>query len=328
MTENKWDLGRALMETSAALSDSIKISFPTPTPKGETKRIAVTGASGLVGSWFCTINQTPISRRFDLVTGHDITNRKIRDEIVKDCDVVLNLAALSGIKSCNDDPKGAKKVNEDACIDLAKAAKKAGVKRFIQASTSSVYGETSKYRINEAHPTEPRSLYGKTKLKAEKILSLSDDSFEVVILRKSNIYGCGVFSKPNTVIDSFLRAYLDKQPMKIAGNGQQKRDFLHIMDAVRLYSQIAKADKVRSGIYNVGGSETLSINQVADLINEIGKDSCGWTVPLDYVETDGGMTSHDFVYDYSKCRMEFAYKPAFTVRDYICEHLFAEMRRN
>ncbi len=290
-------------------------------------KVAVTGASGLVGSWFCTINQIPLCDRYDIQTGQDITDKRLRSEIVKDAGVVLNLAALSGIASCNQDPRLAKRVNEDACVELAKEAKRAGVRRFIQASTSSVYGETSRYRINESHPTEPRSLYGKTKLKAEKILSLSDEEFEVVILRKSNIYGCGMFSKPNTVIDSFLRSYLTKEPMKIAGNGYQKRDFLHIMDVVRLYSQIVQADKVRSGIYNVGGSETMSINQLADTVNEIGNASCGWRVPLEYIQTDGGMTSHEFVYDYSKARMEWQYKPVFTVRDYISEHLFAEMRR-
>ena len=87
--------------------------------------------------------------------------------------------------------------------------------------------------------------------------------FKVFIVRKSNVFGRGTFCKDVTVMEKFIDNYLKKKEIGVSGTGVQKRDFVHIMDVVRLYSQIALSEKARSGIYNVGGNGNVSIRELA-----------------------------------------------------------------
>src|SRR3990167_10565092 len=215
-------------------------------------KISVTGSKGFIGSWLCSYLQVPNLRRFDLEAGDDLLYSTVQDLVVNRSEVIVPLAALSGLAACSERPKLADMINREVTIQLAQKAKAKGVRRFIFASSSSVYGEATSYLIDEHHPTNPRNVYGETKLAAEKILDLANETFEVVILRKSNVYGFGMKWKGETVIDKFIESYLKKEPIRMNGAGTQRRDFAHIMDVVGLYAKIATAAKIRSGIYNVG----------------------------------------------------------------------------
>ena len=290
-------------------------------------KISVTGSKGFIGSWLCSYLQVPNLRRFDLETGDDLLYSTVQDLVVNRSDVIIHLAALSGLKACNERYKLADMVNHEATIQLAEKAKAGGVKRFIFASSSSVYGEAYKYLIDETHLTRPRNVYGETKLKAERISFLADDSFEVVILRKSNVYCFGMKWKGETVIDKFIESYLRKESIKINGTGTQKRDFVHIMDVVSLYGKIAMMPKVRSGIYNIGGTETISIRALAHQINDVGEAVFGYRVPIESIEGPTGAGWHDFKYDFSLAKMEFQYNPVFYIDDYLKERFLYEQRQ-
>ena len=210
--------------------------------------------------------------------------------------------------------------------EIAAKDSKSQIRRFIYASSSSVYGEAESFSITEEHTTSSRTIYGKTKLIGEECLKFAGNKLDVIVLRKSNLYGYGLTWKGKTVIDSFIKSYLDKQPIKINGNGTQKRDFVHIMDICSLYSRIARSRKARTGIYNVGGPETLSMNRLANMVNEIGLDIFGYTVPITYLPQDNGSAWHDFVYDCQKARMEFQYVPKFTIDYYVRERMLIALR--
>ena len=288
-------------------------------------KIGITGSSGYIGSFLRRLCVGDASG-YDLKNDQDVRILKMQQLITRNHDVIIHLAALSGLKACSDAPDNAKETNTKAAVDLAYAAKKAGCKRFIFASTSSIYGETSDYVLDEYHQTVPRSVYGQTKLKAESILGLADDKFEVVILRKSNVFGRGTQLKGITVIDKFIECYLGREDISIMGDGTQKRDFVHIADVCTLYNKIANLSKVRSGIYNVGGNDCVSIKALAKKINDIGERIFGYRVGVVFTDPDGGITSHDFRYDYSKARMEFKYRPLFNINEYIKERMLNEIR--
>lgn len=292
-------------------------------------KTVVTGSHGFVGSWLCKNLALPLTRQFDIILdkAHDVTLRDVRKKIVQDTDCIIHLAGVSGVNKCEKDEKNAFLVNAEATIELAKEAKRAGVNRFIFASSASVYGEAGQYLIDEVHPTSPRNVYGRTKLAAERIIQMNSHDFRVVILRKSNVYGFGTMWKGITVIDQFLEKYIANQPISIQGTGGQKRDFVHIQDVVRTYAQIATAKKVRSGIYNIGGLEPISLDGLANMINLIGQSIFGYRSNIEYTpDIVNGVNWHDFKYDWSKARMEFQYYPVFTLDDYIKERLMLEMR--
>lgn len=289
-------------------------------------RISITGSEGFLGGVIKKLLSIPYDSQYDILTGKDITRSEVQDEIASKFDILIHLAALSGVKACSNNPDYAKNLNIDSTLELARKLKISGGKRFIFASSSAVYGEACTYKMDESHPVNPRSLYGQTKLAAEKILDLADKKFEIIIFRQSNLYGFGMKWKGITVIDQFIHNYLNKLPLNIIGTGSQKRDFVHVMDVMSLYSKVAQVKKVRSGIYNVGGTETYSIRALAELINDLGESILGYRVPIEFTPANNEVLWHDFKFDYSKAMMEFQYKPVMTLDDYIKERLGIAIR--
>ena len=288
-------------------------------------RIVVTGSSGFVGSVVCKKLGVKRAERYDLTEGDDLLNPATLSDASK-ADVIIHLAAIAGIKQCQDDPEKARAINTDVTLQLAKEAKAAGTRRFIFASSSAVYGEAQEFRMEETHPTEPRSVYGQTKLDAEKILDLASKTFEVIIIRKSNLYGYGLTYKGITVLDKFIDGFLSKTPFSITGSGGQRRDFLHVIDAAGLYCKLAQAKKVRSGVYNLGGGENPSIRELAEQVNEIGEAIFGYRVGITNTPSTNEAIWHDFLYDYKKAEAQFQFKPVFTLDDVIKERLLIGLR--
>ena len=216
--------------------------------------------------------------------------------------------------------------NAKSVIDLAAQCKKAGVRRFIFPSSRAVYWETRDYFIDEEHPVNPRTVYGRSKLEAEQILGLAGPDFTVVILRPSNVYGHGLFYKGNTVVDKFIERFIDREPIEIAGDGGHKRNFVHLQDMINIYHKIAVHPSARSGIFNIGASETISIQCLAIMVNEIGQSVFGYDVPIKNNIGETGISWHDYEYVWRKAQMEFQYRPYFTLDDYIKERFFLEMR--
>lgn len=291
-------------------------------------RTKVTGSSGFVGQLLCNVLSIPKADQYDIVNGptQDVTNEHVTDSVCQQADTIVHLAAISGLKACADDEAKSYAINTDATIRLAEKAKSNGVHRFIFPSSSAVYGEAQSYGMDESHPCDPRSVYGKQKLEAESILDLASPSFEVIILRKSNLYGWGMTWKGITVIDKFIEAVTKREPMKLVGTGSQKRDFLHILDAVSVYSTIVRAKRVRSGVYNLGGQTPMSVRAIAELVNDSASKILGWRSPIEFIPDDGAPLFHDFVYDSSKARCEWQYSPTMSIEFYIKERLLDYLR--
>jgi len=271
-------------------------------------RTVITGAAGYIGSYICREWNIPDQDQYDIVFSQDqnVENRDTQTRIAEGTDTIVHLAAISGVRNCYKHPGEAWRTNTRATLRLAERAKAAGVKTFIFPSSSAVYGREEGH-IEESQKTRPLTVYGHTKLLAERIIELASDTFRVVILRKSNVYGTGTFRKLGTVMESFITNALNGQALFISGSGKQARNFIHIEDTAELYKEIADRPDFPSGIYNVAGPDTLTIADLAALIES-------WPQEIAWHATN-------LYYDCSKLCSVLKMRPARTIAQYIGERL-------
>jgi nucleoside-diphosphate-sugar epimerase len=148
---------------------------------------------------------------------------------------------------------------------LIEAATRAGIKRFVLASTSSVYGLEAVG--NEDRPLEPSSPYGITKLAAEKLVlaHVATSGLPATIIRYFSIYGPR--QRPDMAYHLFTEAMLERRPITVFGDGEQTRSNTFIDDAVR-GTILALERGAVGGIYNIGGGRTISLNEAIAIIAE------------------------------------------------------------
>jgi nucleoside-diphosphate-sugar epimerase len=182
---------------------------------------------------------------------------------------VYHLAAQAGVRaSWGKEFSGYVDDNVLATQRLLEAAVAVGVPRLLNASSSSVYGDASSLPLREDSLCRPLSPYGVTKLAAEHLVHLYGRShgLPVVSLRFFTVYGPR--QRPDMAFHRFLRAAEAGEPIRVYGDGRQTRDFTNIVDIVA--ATRAAADTGRPGcVYNVGGGERVSVNDVLDLIEEV-----------------------------------------------------------
>lgn len=259
-------------------------------------KILVTGAAGFIGSNLCK----KLLEDNNIVVGidsfEDYYDKRIKeknlDEIVKnqnfefvnknildidldlnklltDMDIVFHLAGQGGVRS-----SWGKEfeiyLNNNVLFTqiLLEASKSSNIKKFIYASSSSVYGDTKDFPLNEARSfTRPVSPYGVTKLAAENLCYLYYKNFNVpsVMLRYFTIYGEG--QRPDMAFHKFIKSALEKLPIEIYGDGSQIRDFTYIGDIIDATMLSINAPSER--IYNVGGGNKCSLEQAIDTIEKI-----------------------------------------------------------
>ncbi|MEK3805613.1 NAD-dependent epimerase/dehydratase family protein [Bacillus sp. FSL H8-0547] len=254
--------------------------------------ILVTGCAGFIGSHLC---EKLLENEANTVTGIDcmigpvpeplkhinlhnlLTHPRfqlIRKSIMEiDCkkliekaDVVYHLAGIPGVRSSwGKDFNPYVENNILATQKLLEAAKDTSLKKFIYASTSSIYGYKHGKVSEDAMP-DPLSPYGVTKLAGEHLCSVYKNNFGVpaVILRYFTVYGPR--QRPDMAFHRFFKQIMTDQPLTLFGDGSQTRDFTYIDDCVKGTAAVMHADHTIGKIFNIGGKERAS---VIDLIREI-----------------------------------------------------------
>jgi len=200
-------------------------------------------------------------------------------------DVVMDLAGLSNDASSEIDPRLTYEVNEAGGINLASAAKKAGVKRYIYSSSASVYGAGSGMFLTEESPINPLTLYAKSKVAVEDYLrGANSDDFSVSILRNSTVFGYAPRMRFDLAINVMaMRAMIDKRIL-IMGGGCQYRPFCHVEDIVDAFCLMLNlpTSQVGGQTYNVGdGSMNFTISQIAMAVKRVFRDAEIISVPDD-----------------------------------------------
>lgn len=219
------------------------------------------------------------------------------DELLKDVQVVFHQAGQPGVrKSWGEDFSIYVDANIRATQALLEAAKRSdSLKKFVYASSSSVYGDAETYPTTEGAVCRPVSPYGVTKLAGEHLCSLYARNFDVptVSLRYFTVYGPG--QRPDMAFTRFLKSAVLGTPINIFGTGEQIRDFTFIDDVVDANVRVALSDTPKGAIYNVAGGSNISVNSVLRLIEEISNKNLdvvyGKAVPGDVFRTGGAIDS-------------------------------------
>jgi len=249
----------------------------------KNKSIFVTGGAGYVGSVLVpkllavghrvTVLDLMIYGEDTLedhpnLTKHkgDIRNIDLLKKIIPGHDSVIHLACISNDPSFELNPALGKSINLDAFSPLVEISKDAFVKRFIYASSSSVYGIKEEKDVHEEMTLEPLTDYSKFKAECETILSsFHDDDFITVTLRPATVCGVSPRQRLDVAVNMLTLQALERGEITVFG-GDQTRPNIHVKDLIRIYLHFL-CSKCDPGIYNAG-FENLSIREIAERVHE------------------------------------------------------------
>jgi UDP-glucose 4-epimerase len=260
-------------------------------------RYVVTGGAGFIGSHlverlvrdgaevvvlddFSTgkrDNLRPWLSQVDLIEG-SVTDVRACARALRGADVVFHEAARPSVPRSLRDPVGTHEVNATGTLLVLSAAREAGVRRVVYASSSSVYGDTPDLPKRETALPRPRSPYAVSKLAGEHYCQAFTASFglETVALRYFNVYGPrqDPDSPYAAVVPRFMAAGLTGEPPEITGDGEQTRDFTHVSDVVEANILASHTAGIAGGVFNVGGGSRISVNNLwAEIQRQTGSEA-------------------------------------------------------
>lgn len=210
----------------------------------------------------------------DLVIG-DAADVSVADGVVIGADVVVHQAAHRAVLKSVEDPLATDTANVHATVAVLHAARRAGVRRLVYASSSSVYGGSDVLPTPEDAPTIPRSPYAVSKLAAEQYCRVFSELYglETVVLRYFNVFGPR--QRPDSayaaVIPLFIDALARGDAPTIHGDGKQTRDFTYVSDVVRanLAAIAAPGERCSGKFYNVSGGKRWSLLELLEALEEL-----------------------------------------------------------
>tara|TARA_B100000029_G_scaffold516039_1_gene626344 strand:- start:2285 stop:3292 length:1008 start_codon:yes stop_codon:yes gene_type:complete len=252
------------------------------------KSVFITGGAGYVGSslvpdllknnHFVTVYDTLFfgddflpkeNPNLKIIKG-DIRDTAKLEKSCKGHDAFINLACISNDTSYALDEKLSKSINFDSFEPMVIASKQSGIKRFIYASTSSVYGVSKEKNVTEEHPLVPLTLYNKFKGLCEPILfKHTDKNFEGVVFRPATVCGYAPRQRLDLSVNILTNFAVNKGFIKVFG-GDQLRPNLHIKDYCETVEILlrSESEKIRNQIFNVG-YQNMSISQLAQLVKKV-----------------------------------------------------------
>lgn len=206
---------------------------------------------------------TPDAR---LVRG-DIRDEELAYKMMLGSDAVIHLAANSGIQQSMDDPLEDMDCNIRGTLSCLNAARRAGVKRFIFASSGAPLGAASP-PFSESTLARPISPYGVSKLAGESYCQAYNHSFglECVALRFANVYGPYSDHK-SSLVGCLLSQAKRKEPWKIYGDGEQTRDFIYISDLISAIYTCMLSPKIGGDIFHIGSGVETSVNTIVSKLS-------------------------------------------------------------
>jgi UDP-glucose 4-epimerase len=244
-------------------------------------KVLITGGSGQLSSylfeelngkqeaWGVDIREPAFDAAKGKVRIADIRDPEAMLEACHGAEVVIHTAAQVSVQRSTEDPAGDADLNVIGTIRTLKAARDAGVRKFVFISSAAVYGNPIRIPVDEDHPTEPLSIYGASKIAAEQYVRAFGTSYgmEWAILRPFNFYSPRADPKSpySGVITKFTEWAKSGKTLKIEGAGDQTRDFIHAADVARAV-RLAAESKENGLILNIGSGKGSSINELAETI--------------------------------------------------------------
>jgi nucleoside-diphosphate-sugar epimerase len=215
-------------------------------------------------------------------------------EATDGCDGVFHEAALGSVPRSVEFPLDSHLANATGTVNVLTACRDTGVRRFVFAGSSSVFGALAELPKREDHPVAPISPYGVTKLVGEEYARVFRELYdlETVVLRYYNVFGPrqnpeGQYA---AVIPLFISAVLDGEAPVVHGDGEQSRDFTYVSNVVdaNLLAMEAPSETVAAGLFNVAAGGRISLNRLIALLGELH----GVGVTPQYVESRPGDIKH------------------------------------
>lgn len=217
-------------------------------------------------------NLDEIANEIEILDG-DIRDHWTTVRAVRGIDCVLHQAALPSVPRSVDNPLTSNVVNIDGTLNMLESSRLAGVKRFVMASSSSVYGETEELPKREAMVPSPLSPYAITKLTTEYYGRVYWNlyQFPTVALRYFNIFGPRQDPKSEyaAVVPRFITAYMKGEQPVVFGDGEQSRDFTFIDNCVQANLLASTSDQMVGRAFNVGCGGQFTLNQLLDELRKI-----------------------------------------------------------
>ena len=265
--------------------------------KSKYKQAIVSGGCGFIGSHLCeelllqgldviSIDDYSAGTPMNVVHLHsydnfievacDICNKRNVRPFFEGTDIVFNLAACKK-NICLNNPHRDLEVNAGGTLNLLELSMESGVKKFIHASTGSVYGEPTVFPQDETHPLNPRSYYGVSKLAGEQYVRTFHDLYDLdtTVLRYFHVYGHRQAEDDykGGVVAIFIKNALHNKDLMIHGDGTQIRSFTYVKDVVK--ANIQSALLPTSGkVFNCASGLKITVNDLAELIiNILSSDS-------------------------------------------------------
>lgn len=303
--------------------------------KGNSPSVLVTGGAGYVGSvlvprllaeaYHVKVLDLYIYGEdvLDVIKDHphleqikgDIRDQSLLRDVLPRCDKVIHLACISNDPSFELNPALSRSINYDAFGPLVRISKESGVRRFIYASTSSVYGVSDAPEVTEDHPLVPVTDYNKYKGFCEPILlEQQSPDFATVVIRPATVCGYSPRQRFDLTVNILTNHAVNTGRVTVYG-GTQKRPNIHIEDMVDLYVQLLKEpdERIVGKVFNAG-YQNLTVAEIAEVVRSVVQQEMPGRESLE-IATAPSDDIRSYHISSEKIRRELGFVPKRTIED-------------
>jgi len=223
------------------------------------------------------------SQMEEIIVGDIRDEKTISNLVEREFDTVIHLISLDHKKSENL-PNIVSSINVMPTWNLLDKFTKNGLNKFIYLSTVQVYGDVPPKKIDESFSPAPNNIYGLTHYLSEKICNYYNRTTETscINVRLSNSYGCPAFTENNCwwlVINDLCKSAIENEEIKLLSDGSPQKDFIHSCDIYQVVEKLILS-KLKDNIYHIASGETLTIFELATIINKVFTNKYNKDLPI------------------------------------------------